>query len=233
MDRERALRKVLACLRRAKSSNPNEAAIALRQAKAMMAQYGLTDDDAVAAEISEAVAGTRCRGAEVPRSMLLLADVVAEGYRCRIVVSRERYYDESCRLSGKTVIKFFGYGADAQVAAYAFTVLNRQLTADKAKHTSRIRKRANKERRGEEFAFGWIHAIRALFPAEQLEAEHIVAISAAIRTRVGETSTTTGREVGKHGRANPNDIEAGYAAGKGARLHNGIEGAAQRQLERA
>ncbi|GGK08854.1 DUF2786 domain-containing protein [Luteimonas terricola] len=231
MTREQALRKVLACLRLSRSSNPNEAAAGLRQAKALMAKFGLSEDDAVAAEIRDAEVTTRSRGAMVPQSVLALANLVADGYRCKPVISCKRHYDfEAGRMSGRTTISFFGANADAEVATYAFTVLNRQLQSSKTAHTKRIRKRANKARRGEEFALGWTSAVAKLFPKDELSAERNSAIERAIRLRVGETEKTTGREIGKAGRSNPDDRWLGYAAGANAQLHDGIAGDSQRRL---
>ncbi|AMV04609.1 hypothetical protein TP47_10680 [Xanthomonas citri pv. aurantifolii] len=216
---------MLACLRLAGSSNPNEAAAALRQARALMVKYGLSEADAAAADIRDASAATGFRGGMVPSSLLMLANVVADGYRCEVVISIVRTL-----AGGRTAIRFFGAGADAEIAAYAFAVLRRQLQAGKAKHLTRVRKRANKERRGEEFAFGWISAIARLFPKEALPDGRGQAISAAIAQRVGTTEKTTGKEIGKQGRATDNDRWAGYEAGRRAQLNQGLsEG--QRKLE--
>jgi hypothetical protein len=233
VNRDTAIRKILACLRLAKSCNPNEAAAALRQARTMMETYGLTEDDALAEGIREADAKTPHRGAMVPRSVLWLASLVADGYRCRPVVRREQRYTRSFSRSGTTAIRFFGTAADAQIAAYAFTVLARQLSAAKSKHTRRIRKKANKERRGEEFALGWVSAVEALFPAQELADDHGSAIAAAMRARMPGATTTTGREIAKPARANPNDHWAGYDAGRKAQLHQGLGENAQRRLESA
>lgn len=78
MTRDQALRKVRACLRLAASSNPNEAASAMRQAQALMNKYGLTPDDADAAEVLQADATTRSRGGDLPGSVLDLAALVGE-----------------------------------------------------------------------------------------------------------------------------------------------------------
>jgi len=77
VNRAAALRKILACLRLAKSSNPNEAASALRQARAMMEKYGLTEDDALASEIRDCEAATGFRGGLIPQSLVALAVIVA------------------------------------------------------------------------------------------------------------------------------------------------------------
>ncbi|MCH2092683.1 MAG: DUF2786 domain-containing protein [Pseudoxanthomonas sp.] len=220
MSRDQALRKILACLRLAGSSNPTEAATALRQARALMDKYGLTEADATAAEIRDVEAVTGFRGGMVPRSMLALAGMVADGYRCTLVVDR----------GFKTVIRFFGANADPEVAAYAFTVLRRQLASDKSKHLARVRKRANRERRGEEFAAGWIHAIRAMFPQADLPAGREDAIRHAITLRLGKTEKTEGKEVGKSGKASASDRLAGWIAGKGAEVHAGVT-SQQKSLE--
>jgi hypothetical protein len=81
MDREAALRKLRACLRLASSSNPNEAATALRQAQAMMAAYGLSVDDVDKDEIREHAARTRSRGGYLPAHVWELACLVAKLFR--------------------------------------------------------------------------------------------------------------------------------------------------------
>jgi hypothetical protein len=79
MGREKALRKIYGCLRMAGSSNPTEAATALRQARALIDKYGLTEADATASEIEAAEAPTGYRGGRVPQSPLALANLVAGG----------------------------------------------------------------------------------------------------------------------------------------------------------
>lgn len=228
MNRDQTIRKIQRCLRLAASSNPHEAAAALRQARKLMDQYGLTEVDAAAAEINEAEAPTRSAGSTPPRSVVWLANLVGDGYRCEPVIT--------CRVDpflgrGRTTVKFYGAGADPQIAAYAFAVLRRQLESDKAAHTKRIRKRANKEARGEEFAFGWLAAVAKLFPREELPAEHGAAIKAAINERNGELRKSAGREVGKNGRVSDGDRYAGYRAGRNAQVNPGLAESGQHRLE--
>ncbi|TAA42919.1 DUF2786 domain-containing protein [Pseudoxanthomonas winnipegensis] len=225
MTREQAIRKVLACLRLASSSNPTEAATALRQARALMDKYGLTEDDALAAEIHDLDAKTGFRGGDLPKSLLWLANMVASGYRCSVVVVRERHWQ-----GGKTALRFFGAGADAQIAVYAFTVLRRQLDTDRRRHIARVRKAANRQVRGEEFAQGWVHAVARLFPADALPEGRAKALDAAISTRLGPVEAAEGRKLAKSGQRDPGDKSAGYWAGKRAELNQGLsEG--QKKLE--
>ena len=226
MNREQAIRKVLACLRLSKSSNPHEAAAALRQARALMEKYGLTEADAHGFDIREADSATGFRGGMVPQSLVVLSVVVADCYRCMAIISRQKNF-----VGGKTTVRFYGTGADAQIAAYAFTVLRRQLQGAKGKHTARIRKRANRDARGEAFAIGWIRAVRSLLPEGDMPPELGLAIDQAIKFRNGELRETAGRQIGKSGRVKENDHAAGYVAGKNAHLNTGIDGAQQKQLE--
>lgn len=238
MNRENAMRKVLACLRLAQSSNPHEAANALRQARALMSKYGLTEADAAAAKITSSAAATRGRGAMVAQSVVLLARVIADGYRCRVLISLEKVQTpEGKTCGGRTRVEFFGLRSDAQVSAYAFTVLRRQLESDKSLHLKGVIKRsrsklklADRKRIGELFSIGWVSAIKELFPREAVEPEHEKALQAAIdRDNIAVTphELDVAKMKPKTGRGGARDLEArvaGYFAGKGAKLHQGLEG---------
>ncbi|WP_313036606.1 DUF2786 domain-containing protein [Stenotrophomonas acidaminiphila] len=224
MTRDQAIRKIQACLRLAGSSNPTEAATALRQARALMDKYGLTEADAAASDIKADEAPTGYRGGMIPQSLIALANLVADGYRCKVVImQRSRLVPRGLwfRPASETVITFYGAGADATVAAYAFAVLRRQLRRDKAAHTKRIRKKANRERRGEVFAQGFVSALGHLFPCAELPEGREAALDAAILHVHGELETTAGKEI-KKGRANESDHWAGWRAGRGAQLNQGL-----------
>lgn len=222
MTRDQAIRKVLACLRLAKSSNLHEAAAAMRQAQALMDKYGLTEADAEAAQIRDAASATGFRGGMVPKSLVALANLVGAAYRS-VPVLHQRF--------DRTEYRFFGAGADAEIAAYAFTVLRRQLQAAKRKHIARIRKRANREARGEQFATGWVNAVWALLPNVDMPEGRELAVEHAIKQRFGDTDTITGKDIGKHGRTNWSDHFAGRQAAKDAHLHTGVGGSGPKQLE--
>lgn len=226
MTREQAIRKVLACLRLSTSSNPNEAAAALRHAQALIEKFGLTDVDTSGYDIREEDGKTGFRGGDLPQSLVALGALVANCYRCKAVVHQSIFI-----RGGRTVIRFYGAGADAQIAVYAFTVLRRQLQDAKRRHTCRIRKRANKDARGESFAIGWIVAVRSLLPNVELPEALESAIRQSVEARNGELGRTEGKQLAKSGRAFEGDFCNGYVAGKNAQLHSGVGGAVQKQLE--
>jgi len=224
MNRAAILRKVKACLRLAASSNPNEAAAALRQAQAMMREHGVTHAEAMGVE--EAEANTRARGAEPTRSILLLAGLAAEGFGARIMISRVQGWN-----TGSTVIRFYGCDGAAEIAAFAFIVLRRQLVADRLKHIARVRKRGNREARGEVFALAWVNAVAHLFPETTLADDKRLAIDEFIKSRYPDAGTTTGRDLTTRGKSRDDDAWAGHDAGRKAQLHRGVKGGAQHALE--
>lgn len=112
MNRQNILRKVKACLRLAASSNPNEAAAALRQAQAMMRAHGISHAEAM--DVDEAEVGTRCRGAMPPVSICSLAQLVADGFGSRFIVCN----GADPRVAS-TVIRFYGCDGNAEVSAGA------------------------------------------------------------------------------------------------------------------
>lgn len=216
------LRKIKACLRLAASSNAHEAAAALRQAQAMMAKHGV--EAAEVSGVGEAEALTRARGAEPSRSICSLAQLCARGFGARIVI--EANY-------GRTVMRFYGMDGAAEISAYAFTVLRHQLDRDRLKHIARVRKRGNREARGETFANAWVCAVAGLFPGVEVEETKRLAIAELIRLRHPHTETTSGRDLTKHGKASDSDAWAGHRAGKQAHLHRGVHGHASPALEHA
>jgi hypothetical protein len=224
MDRQHILRKVKACLRLAASSNPNEAAAALRQAQAMMRAHGISHAEAM--DVDEAEVNTRARGAEPARSVLILAVLAAAAFGARTIVCREKSWN-----SGSTVIRFYGCDGSAEIAAFAFTVLRRQMDADRLKHISRVRKRGNREARGEVFAMAWVNAVAHLFPDAQVADAKRLAIDEVMRLRYPDAGTSSGRDLTTRGKTRDDDAWAGHEAGTNARLHRGVNGTSQRSLE--
>lgn len=222
MTRDEALKKVLKCLSLAKSANEHEAAAALRQARKLMQEYGLGEAEALASGYAQASAKTRARGAMVPRSIAWLAHCIAEGFGCTWVAD--------CRPGSRTDVVFVGSGASARIAAYAFDVMRRQLDGARLKHIARVKKRANREARGEAFAIGWVRAVQALFPAAEMTEEQRQQLTAAYQAMFPNTTTSKARQVGQGGKAKADDEFAGWLAGKQARFAQGVEGEAQRRI---
>lgn len=227
MDREGILRKIRACLRLAGSANPHEAAAALRQARALMDKHGLSAADA--AGLTSASAPTRGRGAMVPDSIICLAQIIAEGNRCRAL-----FRLVSNGHSGTTCVEFHGVRTDAQVSAYAFTVLRRLLEASKSEYLiaeERGRRRkwpaARRKHQGELFSLGWVAAVGELFPKADISVDHERSLQLALKQAGAEVATTKQDRKTKE-RTPSQRFEdfraqaAGFNQGSGVRLHRGV-----------
>ncbi len=110
--------KIYKCLRLSESGNPNEAALALRQATSMMKKYGVSDAQIMAAEVSEGITSVGERY-NPPFWALALANLVAEAFECRNLISRQ--------YGRKPEFRFIGLGYKPEVATYSYTVLYRHL----------------------------------------------------------------------------------------------------------
>lgn len=119
MDTKTALEKIKKCLALSKSANEHEAAQALKQAQALMRKYEVVEHDVELSNVSEAGAER-----EVARKLAnwqwSVARLVAGVFGCN-------YYKQ-----GK-VIRFFGLGNRAELAAYALDVVYRQIATARRK----------------------------------------------------------------------------------------------------
>src|SRR5690625_6586208 len=108
-----------------KSATGNEAAVACRQAQALMGKHGLTDEDV---ELSQVVSATAKAGwgISAPQYMVSLVNLV------------ERVFGVIAVFQGwgsrTHAIEYFGIGCQPEIAAYVSDVLRRQLRQDREKY---------------------------------------------------------------------------------------------------
>lgn len=224
MQRDELLRKIRACLRLSKSANENEAATALRHARALMEKHGIGLAEALAGDVTEHEAKTARRGKDLHGSMAELIWLVGHAFRCQSVVS--------CGIGLPATVTFYGTGADPEVAAYAFDVLRRQMDKSCHKHISRVRVRLNREARGEAFRRGWVFAVKQLLAAgdDDLPSELLEKLDAYKAARWSKLSSGSSKALSAE-RVKDGDYSAGAAAGRKAKLHAGLGGEQQRALE--
>lgn len=217
MDKEKALDKIKKCLALSKSANEHEAAQTLKHAQALMAKYELDERDVALAEIMQSPA---------ERTVPFKTDdwhwsvmwMVAEVFGCRPL-----------QRGNKAI--FYGRGNRPDLAAYAFDVVYRQLTAARRKwlkEQCKARKPANRKYLANQYCEGWIHGARRnvigflLNETEQqlLDAYHDRHVHSVIRRR--ETQKPTELQ-----RAGEDAMRGGYADGKDVRLHRPMDGAVE------
>lgn len=176
-EHERKLDKIKKCLRLAKSSNEHEAAAALRQARKMMDEIGLSADEVAASEAAET--RVRSQAAQLPPIWeKQLAVAVAEAIGCQLYFSPG--FDGFTKSKPGQYV-FVGCDGAEAVAQYAFVVLHRQLKTARMEytrtHVSRC-KRSNRIERADAFCSGWVTAVRLKVGALTVPPERKTAIDA-------------------------------------------------------
>ena len=210
MSLDAALRKIKACAGIAKSSNPNEAARALQQMQALMAEFKI--DDLELADITFTDT-PRARGGKGASPWLLaLAALVARVF-----------HTQSLQLSGRSThyFQFVGEPGACEISVYAYAVLLRQLNAARKHYLKRIRVARNRIARGDQFAFGWIASVTEMMggdaPMATELAIKIKAKMALLHTQV-KSIQVAARDT-QLASKRMDDFALGRAAGRDATLH--------------
>lgn len=152
---EDILRKIKRCMELSKSSNENEAAIAIKQMKRLMDHHNVTAQHVMAADVAEH--GSKLDVWERPAHWVLaLHSAIGQALDCQCIV----------RSGGrdKASLVFIGVGASAEIAGYAFEVLYRKLKKDRQDfiRTKLSRhKQANKTKLADAFCDGWVMNVYA------------------------------------------------------------------------
>ncbi|WP_232298170.1 DUF2786 domain-containing protein [Erwinia typographi] len=231
MDKDKYLAKIKKLMRLARgTSNPAEAASAMAKVQAFMREYGLSEADVDLSEVKEcSSAGAPSDAVKVPGWVADLSTLVcrAFGVNC--------YFTQVWRSHAfKRVVKFYGPGERAEIAAYAFDVLGRQLRQARKEYQHKYCKRCKRATavaRADQFCEGWVsgayYAVHKfeISPQEQslMERYHL-----HLRQERGMGDMDTRKAKACRG---DNDASwAGYEQGKNARLHHGVNGGTQEPL---
>lgn len=217
-DRERRLAKIKKCLALSGSSNPNEAETALRQARKLMEELGLTMDDVEASCVSEVFHRTgNGEKRQAPTWVGMLANLVAESFSCTTLLKRG---------AGGNGALFIGVDPAPELASYAFEVMYRQLTASRKKFLAdnplRRRARITRREQGALFIDGWLYAVsQTIRDFAGMDEETARSVNAYLAQRYPEIPPA--RPVREKKRklntlAELMAIHEGFAAGNKARL---------------
>lgn len=218
MDKQKVLDKVtkLMALANSPGANTHEAATALRQARALMAQYNIESDELRASQVLEASITTGTRRS--PADWLhCLAATCAGAFDC----SHLSYYHP---LKGYC-FKFLGKGIGPELAAYAYSSLILQLQKARREHVAQQKRcqLKTKRRRGQLFAEGWIDAVayKVREFAGDLDPEIQADITAYLSVYHPELKRfdITPTEAKGHDRSS---LHAGFQQGRHAQLHRGV-----------
>lgn len=217
MDDNRILDKIKKCLEMAKSktSNPNEAEIALRQARKLMDLYSLEMGDVMASLAGEVSVLAGSEGSP-PAWRVRLAQVCADAFGTRLIIT-------TSWLSAARFI-YVGCAAVPELSGYAYQVLERQLQKARRDYltTQKRCKRSTKVARGDAFANAWIDAvwnkIEAFAGVEDNIAEAIEAYMDKHHPDLEKAELKRRKLKARDEGA----VVAGYEAGKSAQLHQAV-----------
>jgi len=217
MDDNRILDKIKKCLAMAnsKTSNPNEAEIALRQARRLMDQYSLEMGDVLASMACEVSIRAGSEGPP-PAWRVRLADVCCLAFGTRLIISTSRFSASRFIL--------VGCAAAPELTGYAYQVLGRQLQKARREYldTQKRCKRSTKVARGDAFANAWIDAVHSKIDAFAGVDD---SVADAVEAFMQKNHPELGRFELKRRKLKSRDevaADAGYQAGKSAQLHQAV-----------
>jgi hypothetical protein len=166
----RILGKIKKCLALSASSNPNEAAIALRQAHALMERHGVSVHEIHMADIGESETKSRTMARDKPaRWEVLLATMIGKAFGCKVMFMHHKNSRLKTPLNNGTYV-FVGLKHQAEVASYTASVLARKCKITRQtwlkENLSGLGQRpggkAKMTRMGDMFAEGWCLAVTKL-----------------------------------------------------------------------
>ena len=229
-DQDSVLAKIKKCLKLSKSSNANEAQVALRQAHALMKKHNLSMNDVELSEIVTAQVNADTK-TKVPDWTAELIRVIAVLLECEVMFNRF--------IGGnkKMIINFVGAKENTEIAVYTFTVLYRALKkqrkdfiAEQAaqKHLSP----ANKVRVGDAFCQGWVIAVREkikdLIQQEKTPEEQ--AFADRVQSYVHQkTKSVTMKPTSRSKQGLAKYAQEGFRDGSNVDLHIGVHSKGKKQ----
>jgi hypothetical protein len=163
------LAKIKKCLALSASSNPHEAAAALRQAKALMRQHDIDVSALSMSEIGESKISSRTMARDKPNLWESnLISLVGQAFGCKIVIERSLLKAGVRGHVNEVEFRFIGQTRQVEIASYTATVLVRKCKDARQKWIAEHLRglsgmapgsKAKVTALGNAFAMGWVHSI--------------------------------------------------------------------------
>jgi hypothetical protein len=227
------LAKIKKCLALSGSSNPNEAATALRQAHALMDKHGVSAHEVTMSDIGEASVDSKTMSRDKPAHWeSRLAYLVGQAFGCQMMVSRNVAPKVFGHVNEGQYI-FVGLKQQAEIASYTATVLIRKCKAARQQwlkdnyggaSKGRAGVKAKLTRMGDMFAEGWVESISKLVTDFANPPEIGAVIDSYVQNKTNGSKaparSVTDKKVGQHEIA---AAQMGMQAAKNERLHRPME----------
>lgn len=202
------LKKLMALSR---SSNVHEAAAAMERATQLMQEHQITEDDLVLSNVTECNTSFAW-GAKVnpARYQTWLWNMIQDVFGVEWVFNTHSSH-----------VTFYGLSCRAEMAAYTCDVLSRQLRcarADFLKSQNKRLKRQTKISRAENFAEGWIVAVRSKAQSMAVSQDERTLMLTYAKRTWGQLESLSMRAA-REARGTSEAFGSGYREGKNANLH--------------
>ena len=223
MSNERIISKIKKLLALSKSSNANEAAIALNQAQKLMKEHNI---DLVNIEVKEEVNGRQFAysgGSYVP----FIASIIKDTFGVEVLVQGN--------AKRKVSYVFVGTKDKAEVASYFFDVLIRkimQARRNKLKELSESLKYANKKTKikiADSFCLGWCCAVSQKLEKMILEPAEEEMLKNYLNQKTFSQNNYFEKMKEKSNNIVISATQEGYQEGKNVELFFGMKGQAKKQ----
>jgi len=150
---EKIMRRIEKCLALAGSSNANEAATALRQAHSLMEKHNIVLDDIELNKVKKCGVEFVFNRRKMTRYQIRVVSIIMTAFNVK------SYLNYTTNSNNKIVQSpiFYGVGDDAEIAAYVFDVLMRQLTDERKKYLKTLKgyDAPTKNKLADAFCEGW------------------------------------------------------------------------------
>ena len=228
-DIEKYKKRLAKLLRLSRSSNANEAAVAIKKAQKLMERFDLSVSDAQFSEIKESQSEKVTYSSNPAKWRCYVLHIVTKAFPI------DAYWDSSYS-NGKCVTKpsFIGKAHYPELSSYVFDVLTRQLESDRAKYFKSLHKnykRSNKTLLADKYAEAWALAAYSKVVAIDLASDDEKLIQLYMQNKKLEKLDRRERPLPE--RLSSQAINAqnqGYRAGQNATLNGGVSGQELKKL---
>lgn len=230
MSNEKILRRIKKCLALSKSSNPHEAATAVRLAQKLMKENGL---DEFEVRVNKEVSGIKLN-VTLQNHVDQLIRFVASAFGCNAIlntnykmverkdptfgfkVRRPSYFKNVC---------FVGESYSAKIAVYAFENLHRAMIEARKEFMDSLHgnsKKKTKSDKSDAYALGWVIAVGKNLPSMDVCDATQADKEAYLKKHFGSLDDTEFKEVDRH--KFMNQMADGYEDGRHVNVHAGVGG---------
>ena len=223
---KKRIKKLLAL---SKSTNANEAALALEMAQKLMVEYGVSQSEVGEFEIlEESIKGNS--GERPPRYEIYLISSVANSFGCECaygVVKKisKTFYDIGYYDYEYGHI-FAGLEHRVKIATFISDILLRKIKKariDYLKSLNRVRVRVNKIKRADDFCLGWVHTVVAKLHKFTNSSDEQTTIDNYVSTLNWDDGLKTISR-GAIRKSGVNDFVNGLRSASDVQIQHGLEG---------